>query len=121
MPIRVESSHSERSKTACAMKFSEIINDQQLATEAIRRWITIGVCIVVAIVAAIWIVNQQLFMFAILAAVVATTFVTVGMQRSAWILIVFGWNFKGQIHALFVPMETRDVVVLVVACSYVAQ
>jgi hypothetical protein len=103
------------------MKFSEIINDQQLATEAIRRWITTGVCIVIALVAAMWIVDQQLMMFAVLAGVVATTFVTVGMQRRAWILIVLCWAFRGTIHALSVPLATRDVVVLVVACSYIAQ
>ncbi len=103
------------------MKFSEIINDQQLATEAIRRWITTAICMVVAVVAAMWIVNQQFFMFAILASVVVTTFVTVGMQRTAWILIVICWGFKGFIHALFVPLATRDIVVMVVVCSYIAQ
>jgi hypothetical protein len=103
------------------MKFSEIINDQQLATEAIHRWITTAVCMVVAVVAANWIVDQRFFMFAVLAGVVATTFVTVGMQQKAWILVVICWGFRGQINALVVPVTTRDLVVMVVACSYVAQ
>ena len=47
--------------------------------------------------------------------------VTVGMQRNAWILIVIGWGFSGQIHALSVPIAVRDIVVLVVVCTYVAQ
>ena len=32
------------------MKFSEIINDQRLATEAIRRWIVVAIFIVIALV-----------------------------------------------------------------------
>jgi hypothetical protein len=103
------------------MKFSQIISDQQLATEAIRRWITMAVCMVVAVVAANWIVDQRFFLFAVLAGLVATTFVTVGMQRKAWILIVICWGFRGSIHALPLPVTTRDLVVMVVACSYVAQ
>ena len=63
------------------MKFSQIISDQQLATEAIRRWITMAVCMVVAVVAANWIVDQRFFLFFVVAVLVATTFVTVGMQR----------------------------------------
>jgi hypothetical protein len=103
------------------MKFSEIINDQQLATEAIRRWITTALCIVVAIVTASWIVNQQFFMLALFAGVVIAVCVTVGMQRSAWILIVLAWELKGSINALSVPLATRDLVILVVAFSYLIQ
>ena len=47
------------------MKFSEIINDQQLATEVIRRWITTAVCIVIALIAASWIVNEQFLMLSL--------------------------------------------------------
>jgi hypothetical protein len=103
------------------MKFSEIINDQQLATEAIRRWITIAVCIVIAIVSAFWIVDQQFFMFALLGAVAAMVFMTVGMQRSVWLLLPIGWGLKGSIHALPLPLTTRDVVVMMVTCSYIVQ
>jgi hypothetical protein len=103
------------------MKFSEIINDQQLATEAIRRWITMAICIVMAILSAFWIVNQQFFMFGILAAVAVMIFVTVGMQRNAWLLILVGWFLEGGIHALPVPLATRDIVILFVTCSYIAQ
>ena len=88
------------------MKFSEIINDQQLATEAIRRWITVAICIVIAVVAAFWIAYQQFFMLALAVGVAVTAFVTVGMQRSAWILILIGWYMTGQINALPVPLST---------------
>ncbi len=103
------------------MKFSEIINDQQLATEAIRRWITVAICIVIAVVAAFWIAYQQFFMLALAVGVAVTAFVTVGMQRSAWILILIGWYMTGQINALPVPLSTGDVVVLLVTFSYVMQ
>jgi len=103
------------------MKFSEIINDQQLATEAIRRWITVAIFIVIAMVTANGIAHQQLFMFALLIGVGVTTFVTVGMQRSAWILIVMGWYFMGNTNALPVPLSIRDMVVLLVTFSYFAQ
>ncbi|MGD0060338.1 MAG: O-antigen ligase family protein [Verrucomicrobiia bacterium] len=103
------------------MKFSEIINDQQLATEAIRRWITTAVCIVVAIVVAIWIAAGQFFFLALLAGVAVAAFVTVGLQRNAWILIVVAWSLTGSIHALSVPLETRDIVILVVTFSYLVQ
>lgn len=103
------------------MKFSEIINDQQLATEAIRRWITTAVCIVVALVTADWIVNQQFLLLALLAGLAVTVCVTVGMQRSSWILIVIAWGLKGNIHALAVPLATRDLVIMVVTFSYLIQ
>ena len=103
------------------MKFSEIINDQRLATEAIRRWITVAVFIVIAVVVAYGIAHQQFFMFALLAGVAVTTFVTVGMQQSAWVLIVVGWSFTGTTHALPLPLATRDMVVLLVTFSYFSQ
>jgi hypothetical protein len=43
------------------------------------------------------------------------------MQRSAWLLIIVAWRFTGEIHALPVPLASRDVVVLVVTFSYFAQ
>ncbi len=103
------------------MKFSEIINDQQLATEAIRRWVTVAVCIVFAIITAYLIATQQLFVIAIIAGIAVMAFVTVGMQRSAWLLILIGWSLNGEIHALPVPLSSRDVVVLLVTFSYFMQ
>jgi hypothetical protein len=46
---------------------------------------------------------------------------TVGMQRNVWILILVGWFLNGSIHALPVPMTTRDLIVLSVTCSYIVQ
>ena len=103
------------------MKFSEIINDQRLATEAIRRWVTVAIFIVIALVTAYGIAHQQLFMFTLLAGAAVATFVTAGMQRSAWTLIVIGWSFTGTTHALPVPLAIRDMVVLLVTFSYFAQ
>ena len=103
------------------MKFSEIINDQQLATEAIRRWVTVAVCMVTAVVVAYWIASQQFFFLSLLAGVAVMAFVTIGMQRNAWLLIVIGWYLTGQIHALPVPLSTSDVMVLLVTFSYFMQ
>jgi hypothetical protein len=121
MQVHVRSEDPDPEKTACAMKFSEIINDQQLATEAIRRWITTAVCIVVALVTASWIANQQFFMLTMLAGVIVAVCVTVGMQRRGWLLIVFAWHLTGSVHALFLPLAIRDVVILVVTFSYLVQ
>lgn len=121
MQVQVRSEYPEPENTAFAMKFSEIINDQQLATEAIRRWVTVAICIVVSLVVADWIASQQFFFLALLAGVAVLAFVTIGMQRSAWLLIIIGWSFQGEIHALPVPLATRDLIVLVVTFSYFAQ
>jgi hypothetical protein len=111
----------ESDKTACGMKFSDIINDQQLATEAVRRWITIAACVVIALVTAYWIASGKFFLLTLLIGVAVVAFVTVGLQRKAWILIVVSWSFKGAIHALPLPLQTCDVVVLVVTFAYIAQ
>ncbi|MGO9243486.1 MAG: hypothetical protein ACLP0A_02465 [Verrucomicrobiia bacterium] len=103
------------------MKFSEIINDQQLATEAIRRWITVAICMVLAVVVAYWIAYQQFLILAVVAGVAATVFVIVGMQRSAWLLIVITWYLTGQIHALPVPLSISQAMVLLVTFSYLMQ
>jgi hypothetical protein len=103
------------------MKFSDIINDQQLATEAVRRWTTTAVCIAIALLTATWIASGKFFLLTLLAGVAVVAFVTVGMQRNAWVLILIGWSFKGYIHALPLPMATCDVIILVVLFAYIAQ
>ncbi|HVM62080.1 MAG TPA: O-antigen ligase family protein [Verrucomicrobiae bacterium] len=103
------------------MKFSEIINDQQLATEAIRRWITVAVCVAIALLTAIWIASGQFFMLTLLASLAVTAFVTAGLQRNAWVLIPLTWTFKGTIHALPLPLRLCDLVILLVTFSYIAQ
>jgi hypothetical protein len=103
------------------MKFSEIINDQQLATEAVRRWLTTAICVAIAILTAYWIASAKFFLLFLLAGVAVVAFVTAGLQRNAWILIAIGWSFKGQIHALPVPMATCDVIILLVTFAYAAQ
>ena len=108
MQVQVRSEYRAPDKTACAMKFSEIINDQQLATEAIRRWTAMVVCMVVAVVVGSWIANGQFFFLALLAGVAVTAIVTIGMQRSSWLLIIISWRLTGEIHALPLPLATRD-------------
>jgi hypothetical protein len=103
------------------MKFSEIINDQQLATEALRRWSTIAACVAIAILTAYWIASAKFFLLTLLTGMVVVAFVTVGLQRNAWILIVIGWSFLGAINALPLPLQTRDIIVLVVTFAYAAQ
>jgi hypothetical protein len=103
------------------MKFFEIINDRRLATEAIRRWITVAIFIVISLVTAYGIAHQQFLIFAVLAGVAVEAFVTAGLQQSAWILVVIGWYFTGTIHALPMPLQIRDVLVIMVTFSYFAQ
>jgi hypothetical protein len=43
------------------------------------------------------------------------------MQRSSWLLIIISWRLTGEIHALPLPLATRDVVVLFVTFSYTMQ
>ena len=119
--LHVSFGRLEAATTARRMKFSEIINDQQLATEAVRRWTTTAICVAIAILTAYWIASAQFFLLAVLSGVAVAAFVTVGLQRNAWILIAFAWCFRGEIHALPVPLETRDIVVLLVTFAYVAQ
>lgn len=102
------------------MKLSEILENQQLTTDVIRRWITVGVCMVVAVVVADWVANQQLSMLAICAGVALTAFVAAGMQRSAWLLVLVGWYLSGNIYALPIPVATRDIAVLLATCAYLA-
>ena len=78
------------------MKFSEIINDQQLATEAIRRWITVAICIVISVVVADWIAYPAVLYTCPSGRCGGAGLRDVGMQRSAWILILVGWQLQAR-------------------------
>ncbi|HTS16515.1 MAG TPA: O-antigen ligase family protein [Verrucomicrobiae bacterium] len=75
----------------------------------------------IALLTADWIASGSYHMLAILGLLAVTAFVTAGLQRNAWILLVIGWQFKGSIHALPIPMAAHDIVVLLVMFAYIAQ
>jgi len=103
------------------MKLSDITRRREHATEAIQQWIAVAVWIVVAIVVADWIATRHLLRLAGFAGIALTIILAAGMKRSAWLWIVVGWSLTGYIHALPVPLAARDLVVLLVACSYAVQ
>jgi hypothetical protein len=103
------------------MKFSEIPYNREEAIETIHCWIAVAVAVLVAFVISDWIATQHIFRLAALAGMALAILVVAKTQRSAWLLIVVGWCFQGSINALRVPLEVRDLVVLLAACSYAAQ
>jgi hypothetical protein len=101
------------------MKLSEIIQSPLWFNELVRRWLALVIGFVTAIVVGFWIADQQMFKLAILAAVLLTIVVAVGMQRNAWLLILFTWSLSGSTYVIPIPLSIHDMAIILAACAYV--
>ena len=102
------------------MKLSEIIQSPLWANELMRRWLVMVGGFVMAIVISYWIADQQMFKLAILAGILVTAVVAVGMQRNAWLLILLCWNLQGSTYVLPIPVSIRDMSIILATCTYVS-
>jgi len=102
------------------MKLSEIIQSPIWANELMRRWLAILIGFIMAIVVSFWIADQQMLKLAILAAMLLTALVAVGMQRNAWLLILVAWNLQGSIYALPLPLSVRDIAIILATNTSIA-
>jgi hypothetical protein len=59
-----------------------------------------------------WAGNANIPMLVIMAVLAALSLVLFGMQKRAWMLIVFAWLFSGAIYVLPLPFAWRDICVL---------
>ena len=101
------------------MKLSEIAQNQQLASEFIRRMITVGACILTAVVVAYWIATGRSMMLTVCLAVTLVTLVTTGLRDRAWLIIPLTWMLSGTSGFLPNAISIHDLGILFAFCAYI--
>lgn len=101
------------------MKLSELSSQPVLLQQALVRWITVAVALVISVIIAYWIGTQQINYLSMFGVPSVIALVTVWMRDRAWVLIPLGWVLTGS--SGFIPMNfsIHDGCIMLAVCSYV--
>jgi hypothetical protein len=102
------------------VKLTETLRDPVLADELIRRWLAIGLFLVMVEVIAYWIGTERTSTLEFCAAIAIVVLTTVGLQDRAWIIILLAWAMTGNTSKFPFGLSIHDVCILLAACAYVA-
>ncbi|MGD0649957.1 MAG: O-antigen ligase family protein [Verrucomicrobiia bacterium] len=98
----------------------ERVHDHRLSErELLSRWGPLGLGLLIAIVFGYWIGAGQQPLLILSGAVCVAAFVMIAMQKRAWVLIMFGWLFTGNLLVLRLPFAVRDLMVMLALGAYI--